>query len=228
MSALPSAVERLYESFRGYAMPDDLWVCAQCGPQWTAADIRSTPQRQTSLDQLVAVHVMSLDDDALRHFVPRLLEVMQQTPAPVFDFRLADLKDRLPDWRPEEVAAVTDWAGAVWTELLAHYPADLGYFSDVVSALDLLDWCGLPLTRHLDQLCAADGVPPARHLADVVDAVLTVTAPFESAPKSAVLAWVSAPAVGDRLQDGFFAADSDDVAAQQLSSAHELWTVCRR
>jgi len=32
---------------------------------------------------------MSLDDDALRHFFPRLMELMLQTPSPVFDFRLA-------------------------------------------------------------------------------------------------------------------------------------------
>ncbi|MBO0679307.1 hypothetical protein JRC04_17720 [Mycolicibacterium sp. S2-37] len=200
----------------------------QCGAEWSVADIRATAPREVSLSQLVAVHVMSMDDDGLRHFVPRLLEVMQHTPEPVFDFRLADLKDRLPAWRPEESAAVLSWAGAVWAALLADYPADLGYFSDVVSALDLLDWCGLPLARSLDELCAADGVGPARHLADVVDAVLTVTAPFESASKATALAWVSAQAVGDRLQDGFFAAGSDDVAAQHLSSAHELWTVCGR
>ena len=33
------------------------------------------------------------------------------------------------------------------------------------------------------------------------------------------------PALGDRLQGGFFAAHSDD-AARQLSTAYALWTVC--
>jgi hypothetical protein len=64
-------------------------VCEQCGPQWSAADIRATPLRSLSLPQLVAVHVMSLDDNALRRFFPRLMELMLQTPSPVFDFRLA-------------------------------------------------------------------------------------------------------------------------------------------
>jgi hypothetical protein len=92
---------------------------------------------------------MALDDDALRHFFPRLIDLMLHTQAPVFDFRLADLKDRLPAWRPEEFMAVRELAAAVWAQLLVAYPLELGYFSDSVSALDLLDWCALPLTSHL-------------------------------------------------------------------------------
>ena len=51
--------------------------------------------------------------------------------------------------------------------------------------------------------------------------------PFESASKTTVLDWLKEPAVGDRLQGGFFAAHSDE-AARQLSAAYELWTVCAR
>jgi len=40
-----------------------------------------------------------------------------------------------------------------------------------------------------------------------------------------VLDWLKEPAVGDRLQGGFFAAHSDD-AARQLSTAYALWTLC--
>ncbi len=45
--------------------------------------------------------------------------------------------------------------------------------------------------------------------------------PFESASKTTVLDWLKEPAVGDRLQGGFFAAHSDE-AARQLSTAYEL------
>jgi hypothetical protein len=85
------------------------------------------------LPQLVAVHVMSLNEDALRHFFPRLMELMLQTPSPVFDFRLADLKDRLAGWQSDESAAVRELADAVWSELLVGYPPALGYFSDCPS-----------------------------------------------------------------------------------------------
>jgi len=102
MIELVDAVERVYQQFAGYACPWDLWVCEQCGPEWSTEDIRATPLRALSLPQLVAIHVMSLDDDGLRHFFPRLMELMLHTRSPVFDFRLADLKDRLRDWQPRE------------------------------------------------------------------------------------------------------------------------------
>jgi hypothetical protein len=69
---------------------------------------------------------MSLDDDPLRYFFPRLMELMLSKPAPVFDFRLAHLKDRLRAWQPEEVGSVRDLADAVWAELLVGYPPALG------------------------------------------------------------------------------------------------------
>jgi hypothetical protein len=65
---------------------------------------------------------MSLGDDALRYFFPRLMELMLQTPSPVFDFRLADLKDRLPAWQPQEEASVRELADAIWSEMLTTYP----------------------------------------------------------------------------------------------------------
>lgn len=130
---LSDSVERIYRQFAAYPCPADLWVCEQCGPEGSAADIRATPLRSLSLPQLVAVHVMSLDEDALRHFFPRLMELMLQTPSPVFDFRLADLKDRLAGWQSDESAAVRELADAVWSELLVGYPPALGYFSDCPS-----------------------------------------------------------------------------------------------
>ena len=223
---LPDRIERVYERFAGYACPPNLWVCEQCGPEWSTEDIRATPLRSLSLPQLVAIHVMSLDDEGLRHFFPRLMELMLHTPSPVFDFRLADLKDRVPAWQPAELAAVRDLAEAVWAELMDGYPPALGYFSDCPSALDFLNWCELPLISYLDALLTSDSLPAARHLADLVDAVFTRTEPFESASKTTVLHWLTERAVGDRLQEAFFAADAE-VAARELATAHELWTVCR-
>ena len=202
-------------------------VCEQCGPEWSAAEIRVTPLRSVRLPQLVAVHVMSLDDDALRYYFPRLMELMLHTSSPVFDFRLADLKSRLPAWQSGEKSVVKQLAEAVWTQLLASYPAELGYFSDCPSALDLLDWCELSLTAHLDSLVAADSLPAARHLADLIDAVFTMRDPFESASKTTVLDWLRNRAVGQRLEQACYHTDSPE-AARQLSAAHEMWTACAR
>jgi hypothetical protein len=219
------SVELIYRRFAGYSLPANLWVCEQCGPEWTAESIRATPLRSLSLPQLTAVHVMSLDDDALRHFFPRLMELMLNTPTPVFDFRLAHLTSRLPMWQPDEREAVRRLAEAIWSERQDAYPCRLGYFSDCPSALDLLTWCDLDLVAHLDSLATSETLAAARHLADLIDAVFTMRDPFTSASKTAVLDWLRDPAIAERLQTALFTADSDQAAAQ-LSSAHEMWTVC--
>jgi hypothetical protein len=218
-----ASVERLYRQFSVYPRPSDITVCPQCGPEWSRADIIATPLRSLSLAQLGAVHVMSLDDDGLRHFFPRLMELMLETPAPVFDFRVADFKTRIPAWQYAEVSAVRQFAEAVWARLLATYPAELGYFSDCPSALELLDWCGLSLTEHLNSALAVDTVAAARHLADLVDVVFIRRGRFETLSRPTVLKWMRNPVVGERLQAAFFAADSDE-SARQLADAHELWT----
>lgn len=195
----------------------------QCAPDLTAAGLAATPLGALSLEHLTALHVMELDDDALRYYLPRMMELLLLTSAPVFDFRVWDVKIRMVTWTGPERSALQGFATAVWAELLSVYPADLGYFSDSPSALDLVDWCGLPLGDHLDALLTGP-VAAARHLADLVDAVFTRTTPFKTVSKSAVLNWIAAPAVGERLQDAFFATSGS--AAQELSAAYQLWAVC--
>ena len=78
-----AAVEDLYLRFGGYGLPRNLTVCEQCGPEWSAADIRSTPLRSLTLVQLEALHVMSLRDDEFRHFFPRLIESLLAESSPI-------------------------------------------------------------------------------------------------------------------------------------------------
>ena len=111
--------------------------------------------------------------------------------------------------------------------LLLNHPAGLGYFSDCPSALDLIDWCGLPIADHLDMLRSVDSLPAALHLADLVDAVFAGSRPFESVSRTTVVEWLRAATTGERLEQAFFAADSPEEALR-LSAAHELWTVCCR
>jgi hypothetical protein len=49
----------------------------------------------------------------------------------------------------------------------------------------------------------------------------------QSALNAMIFDWLKKPVVGEALQTAFFAAGSED-AAQQLSSAHDLWIVCAR
>ena len=67
---------------------------------------------------------------------------------------------------------------------MAAYPAELGYFSDCPSALDLLD------------------------------AGYATLGPFETSSQARLLAWLRDPVVGARLQTALLAADSDEAARQ--------------
>jgi hypothetical protein len=119
-----------------------------------------------------------------------LIELLLVTPAPVFDFHASELKNRIAGWSDGERAALAELAEAVWAELIDAYPAQLGYFSDGPSALELLDWCGLPVEAHLDQLLTSKRETAARHLADLVGHS------FETSCRAGLVDWVSAPAVG--------------------------------
>jgi hypothetical protein len=218
------SLEYVYDVFDRYPAPERPWICTQCAPDLTAADLARTPLREMSFAHLDAVHVMSLDDDALRHYLPRLAELLLRTPAPVFDFRPAELKQRIGGWPEPERAAVRQLAEAVWAELPDAHPAALGYFADCPSALDFLDWCRLPLVSHLDALHDAPGTAAALHLGDLVDAVYTRRDPFESASATTVLEWIGRPAVGERLEAACLAETGEPAA--RLSEAHALWAAC--
>ena len=222
---LQQSIDRVYDAFAGYPAPRPS-ICDQCAPGLTADEFDAIGLRSLSFSHLGGVHVMSLDDDALRFYVPRLAELLLRTPAAVFDFRPGELKQRMVGWPAAERGVIRQLAQAVWAELPSSYPADLGYFSDCPSAVDFLDWCELPLKPALSELVAAGGEAAARHVADLVDAVFTRRDPFETASATAVLESVRESAVGDCLQEAFFATNSAEVA-QHLSAAHELWSVCR-
>jgi len=228
-ASVEEAVERMYVRFGGYPLPGNLEPCPECGPESSAADIAATSLCSLSGRQLDALHVVSLGDDALRHFFPRLVELLLVEPAPPFDFvyGLHRLKGRLPAWDEAETAAVRRVLDAVWAELLSAYPARLGYLSDTRSMLNLADWCDIPLEPFLEGWQGVDTLCAARHLADLVSDVCTFETPFGPAAKVAVLSWLSQPAIGERLQDAVLATGSED-AALELSAAYELWTSCVR
>ncbi len=220
-----AALARCYEQFSGYACPTDLWVCPECGPQLSADDIRSTSLRSVSQTQLEAVHVTSLDDDGLRYFFPRLVEVLLLDQALTVELGLSKLKGRLPGWTSAERAAVQQLLAAISDEQLRKYPAALGYLSDCPSLLNFADWCDLSLRQVLEGLQASDTLAAARHLADLVAYALTTARPFAPTATATVLSWLGQAIIGERLEHGFLVADSED-AATQLAAAHQLWSIC--
>lgn len=183
-------VERLYEGFAGYECPADLWVCEQCGPEWSSADLRRTPLRSLSLPQLEAVHVMSLEDNAFRHFLPRLVELLLLEGSPVFAFSLAQLRGRTPTWPSAERELVGEFVDGLWTELLASSPANLGYFSDAPTLIDFTYWCDVPLQPYLDRWGNLDTPAAAEHLADLADYMEMMRQPVDPAIRDEVLHWL--------------------------------------
>jgi len=188
-------------------------VCEQCGPEWTARDIRSTPLRSLSLPQLEAIHLMSLDDNAFRYFVPRLIDLLLGEKAPVFAFDLARLRVRVPTWPEPERAAVHDLVDALWHDLLASFPAELGYFSDSPTLIDFTYWCDEPLDPRLQRWQSLTTTAAAEHLADLLEYISYIGEPNEPAVKPLILQWLRQPIIGTRLRDA------------NCAAAHELWSL---
>ncbi len=209
-------VEDLYTHFARYRLPPNVVVCEQCGPQWSAADIRATPLRSLSLLQLEALHVMSLEDSDFRHFFPRLIEALLEEKSPVFAFDLRRLRRRVPSWPARESAVVTSLVDSLWDELLRGYPAELGYFSDSPTLIDFTYWCDQPLQVYLDRWQSIDTVPAAQHIGELVEWAFTVREPIEPAVTQPVLDWLRQPVIGERL------------GSANLDAAEELWRVCGR
>jgi len=206
-------LERLYAAFARYRLPADLEVCEQCGPEWTAQDIRSTPLRSLSLPQLETIHLMSLDDNDFRHFFPRLIELLLADPAPVFAFDLARLRGRVPTWPEPERTAVHDLVDELWQHLLAGFPAELGYFSDSPTLIDFSYWCDEALDPHLQRWQSLTTRAAAEHLADLLEYISYIREPNEPAVKPVILEWLRQPIIGTRLRE------------TNCTAAHDLWTI---
>ncbi|NTY61032.1 hypothetical protein [Mycolicibacterium sphagni] len=209
-------IDSLYAAFSSYALPREPVLCEQCGPEWSADDIRSTPLRSLSLPQLEALHVMSLGDDDFRHFFPRLIELLIAEKSPVFAFHLLGLRGRVPSWPAPEAQAVEQLIDDLWRRLLDSYPAELGYFSDSPTLIDFTYWCNEPLQPFLDRWQTIGTRAAAHHLGDLVEWAFTVREPIEPAIKEPVLLWLSQPVIGERLRSA------------ELNAAEELWQVCGR
>jgi hypothetical protein len=222
-SQLAEAITRLYPVFDCYRRPGELAVCPRCA----AADV--DPARLARADvrdwsdaDLVAVHVLSLPDDALRHFLPRVFEVLLSEQWAAFEFGLSGLKGRTIDWPPAERDAIDNVLKTAWEILLTTYPTAIGYVSSAPDLLELADQLDLPISSFLAIVDQRPSPTADLHLADLIDFAYTTSEKPASAP---VKAWLTRPAIGQRLEEAFYHA-SDDATANILAAAHELWKTC--
>jgi hypothetical protein len=94
-SQLAEAITRLYMVFDHYPRPEELAVCPMCATaEVDSARLARADLRDWSDADLVAIHVLSLPDDALRHVLPRVFEVLLGDQWTAFEFGLNRLKGR--------------------------------------------------------------------------------------------------------------------------------------
>jgi hypothetical protein len=124
---LATAVAQLYTAFERYPRP----AAWEVRPTYAAAHV--DPARLAGADvrdwsdaDLVAIHVLSLPDDALRHFLPRVFEVLLGEQWAAFEFGLSGLKARTLDWPSAERDATDNVLKAAWETLLSTYPTAVG------------------------------------------------------------------------------------------------------
>ena len=170
----------------------------------------------------MAIHVLSLPDDALRHFLPRVFEVLLGDQWTAFEFGLNRLKGRTTHWPPAEHNAIDDLLKTAWEILLSTYPTAIGYVSSATDLLELADQLDLPISRFLDIVDQRPNPATDLHLASLVDFAYTTSDMAAAAP---VKAWLTRPTIGHRLEEAFYYA-SDAATASSLAAAHELWQNC--
>jgi hypothetical protein len=148
---LAAAITELYGVFGQYPRPEELEVCPLCAAAHVdPARLAGADLRDWSDADLVAIHVLSLPDDELRHFLPRVFEVLLGEQWSAFEFGLSGLKGRTTDWPPAERDAIDNMLKMAWEELLSTYPAAIGYVSAATDLLELADELDLSIASFLD------------------------------------------------------------------------------
>lgn len=221
---LAVAIQSMYAVFARYSRPDDVSICPTCAEAGTdPAHLAHADLPDLSGGDLVAIHVLALPDDALRHFIPRVFEVVLGEQWHPFEFGLSGLQGRTADWRTNERDVIERVLKTTWAVLLSSYPISIGYVSSVPDLLELAVEADVPIAGFLNDLDTQQ-IPSAQlHLADLVDFAYTTSTRVDIV--SPVREWLARPVVGRRLEEAFYRA-GDHQEARIIADAHELWETC--
>lgn len=121
---LSLAIERLYRVFGRYPRPQHVDGCSHCVDERDHANLFAAPLRKLTDEQLGRFAFKALttwgEVDDLRHFLPRLLELVA-TDRVWVDPEVVLGKLRLAEWNawpPDEQAAVRQYLRALWQEAI--------------------------------------------------------------------------------------------------------------
>jgi hypothetical protein len=229
---LDQAVGALYATFAGFEL-GPVAGCPHCVGEDDQGDIRRAPLRQLTGDDLDHYAFKAVttwgDADDLRHFLPRLLELAAHGDLGV-DLAIVLGKLRLAQWSrwpPDQRDAIEAFAGAWWRRTLTIFPAP----DDAGTVLHAVGQAIDDLSPFLSTWLDPPTEPAARHLAAFLDGlahsvrrrptglVLRGWWPGQSAQ---LLTWLSRPTLRDAVENAFFDAGSEAIAAEMSAAVDNL------
>jgi hypothetical protein len=241
---LPAIIEDAYTLFASYAVGSSLAVCKVCCV--TDADeqeLLRTPLRQVSAAVLEAGYFTSAragtaqERHELKHFLPRLLELVTAFEFPVHSdelaFRCLDL-GCTSEWPLPERILLQEFALAFFEQCLNQYPLRTGV--SLVELLIMFDLGQFELSALLAAWAAASSQSSALHLKDLLlheirfkhTSQLALENPFAEKRLAAEMEnWLRQPEIQQQLLkqlEHYIMQDStlDDARMSELSWAYEV------
>jgi hypothetical protein len=216
---LEAAIEGLYSAFDSYPLPAFTNPCPCChSPIEADAKLRSKPLRLLEAEDLSdyasdAINVWG-DVLELKHFLPRILELLATTDRPTYDFvdpqRVLN-KLRYAHWREwlaDEQASVERYLQNLWRSVLS-YPPDSELTEDIESWLCSIAQCEDDLSVYLDMWIGDESLSASLALSSFL-LMSSILCPGNAGRNAfwqgrdeqyrQLSAWVKTPAVKDKLQ----------------------------
>ncbi len=216
---LEAAIEDLYRAFDFYPLPKFTNPCLCChSPIEADAKLRSKPLRLLEAEDLRDYASDSInvwgDVPDLKHFLPRILELLVTTETPTYgliDPQIALSKLRYARWREwpaDEQSSVERYLQTMWRTLL-NYPPDPDSIDDIEGWLCAIAQCEDDLSVYLGIWIADESLSVSLALSSFLLSSSILSS--KNAGRNAfwqgrdeqhrqLSAWVKAPAVKDKLQ----------------------------
>ncbi|MER5419522.1 hypothetical protein [Streptosporangium roseum] len=229
-SDLGMALERLYETFSRYPLPDKIDVCDHCVAPESVQAARAVPLRALSASVLEPYAWSALstwgDIEDFKYYLPRLLELLISEELDGFlhaDSLTIKVGAYWHGWPQDEKDAVVAVANAWWWLTLHHYPRDV----DVMKMIEIIaDNLKLDLCYYLAEWESNTGNEAAAlHMAWLVEDF-----PVQSGHVAdwyvLLENWIDGSAPARILEDAISSPSSSQVEQDLLRALelHEWWS----
>lgn len=159
-AAMQKIIERAYQTFQLYPLPQQFNICVPCCvSEDDARALRHTPLRELSAKVLqewnFSAHLSQPNRDEVRYLVPRLLELLAQGECLSIteELNLKRVGEAHPEsWKPEEFAILCDFSRQFICDLLSNEE-----LNELSVWLVMFHFSGLSLAPLLDTAMATPG-----------------------------------------------------------------------